>query len=1039
MLILLQYLFTRQLQKGCFSMKTFLYITTALLLASIAFCPAAVADETQMFTHHISVSFDLQHHLVRGTSRITLPPERHLSLACGPLSVTGTILEKQTGPPQSVGINQDNAIHLKPEPSQRTLYLSWELKTDQSQFSDNTISEKGITLAGFWHPLADMEMHFSLEVQLPQDFLAITEGGPLKIEPHHEGQLGRAHIDHPVKNIHLAAGPYIQQTRQVGKVTLHSFFFKEDQHLGTEYLSKTADYITLYEQLIGPFPFPSYSIVENRLPTGYGMAGFTLLGQSVVRLPFIVDTSLGHEVLHSWFGNSITVDPQQGNWAEGLTTYMADHYFANQQNQGKAYRKNQLLKYQAYADRHNPIALEQFHSASHQQSMSKMMRTVGYEKGALFFHMLKNKIGWDAFLQGVRHFYRSNVHQEAGWQELEEAFSQAAKKDLSQFFTQWLRRADIPSLGIERIDIRQKKGKSVLSFDLVQYTTLPYTLDVEIIVQSLYKEVHKTITTSSLNEHVELQTNTLPTQLLIDPNYHLLRSLAKEENVPTWARFLGSQQKKILVPQSEKNLYQPLIASLVQKGASVFTEKSATNQELQNGDWLLLGDSRQRRSLFAGSLSTQPGFTLGTLFNPLNNNRVVVLVDSSTKEETAKVIRKLSHYGKYSSLAFLEGKLQHKQIAGSENGIRYSLLTPPSGIPAQTFQPFTSIIERLSKADIVYLGETHTEYSHHLLQLQVIQGLYAKGKKLIIGLEMFPRSSQQALDDYILHRTLSETEFLKQSAYYKVWGFDYRYYRGIINFAWANRIPLIALNLEKEITNTVFRTGATDALSEKQRNQAAAERDLTLPGYQKRLTQVHSMHQSPHSNQNFAGFIQAQAIWDETMAEGIVQSVNTFPDHQLVVIAGTGHVDKQNGIPPRVKRRKSVTQEVIIPRKAGFSFAEVQKQADFFMDVSSFSLPQAGKIGVVLDVEKELVSIAQISPHGHAEEAGLRVGDIIESINDQQITSVADVKISLLDQKVGDQVTVQINRKGKPHKFSVELSSMQRGMLPPGHPKINTP
>jgi len=48
----------------------------------------------------------------------------------------------------------------------------------------------------------------------------------------------------------------------------------------------------------------------------------------VVRLPFITETSLGHEVLHSWFGNSVEVDAGQGNWCEGLTTYLADQAFA---------------------------------------------------------------------------------------------------------------------------------------------------------------------------------------------------------------------------------------------------------------------------------------------------------------------------------------------------------------------------------------------------------------------------------------------------------------------------------------------------------------------------------------------------------------------------------------------------------------------------------------------------------------------------------------------------------------------------------------
>ena len=64
-------------------------------------------------------------------------------------------------------------------------------------------------------------------------------------------------------------------------------------------------YIQLYETLFHPFPFKRFAIVENFLPTGISMPTYTLLGQEVVRLPFIVETSLGHEVLHQWFGNQV--------------------------------------------------------------------------------------------------------------------------------------------------------------------------------------------------------------------------------------------------------------------------------------------------------------------------------------------------------------------------------------------------------------------------------------------------------------------------------------------------------------------------------------------------------------------------------------------------------------------------------------------------------------------------------------------------------------------------------------------------------------
>ncbi|HDY66683.1 MAG TPA: hypothetical protein ENH85_02705 [Candidatus Scalindua sp.] len=51
------------------------------------------------------------------------------------------------------------------------------------------------------------------------------------------------------------------------------------------------------------------------------MLPYTLLGRTVIKMPFIVYTFLGHEIAHNWWGNSVFVDQEKGNWCEGLTTY----------------------------------------------------------------------------------------------------------------------------------------------------------------------------------------------------------------------------------------------------------------------------------------------------------------------------------------------------------------------------------------------------------------------------------------------------------------------------------------------------------------------------------------------------------------------------------------------------------------------------------------------------------------------------------------------------------------------------------------------
>jgi hypothetical protein len=73
------------------------------------------------------------------------------------------------------------------------------------------------------------------------------------------------------------------------------------------YLDAIATRPELYP-VFGPYPFPKFAVVENFFPTGYGFPSYTLLGSTILRLPFILNTSLGHEIAHCWWGNGVFVN-----------------------------------------------------------------------------------------------------------------------------------------------------------------------------------------------------------------------------------------------------------------------------------------------------------------------------------------------------------------------------------------------------------------------------------------------------------------------------------------------------------------------------------------------------------------------------------------------------------------------------------------------------------------------------------------------------------------------------------------------------------
>ncbi len=976
------------------------------MLATIFSATAAFSAEP-LPRQQLTVGFDLEAGRIFGTAQITIAANSEAHLELGDLTITYLRLDgKKLLPNPTAG----GATTIPVADRQQTITVSFAktVPTDPHQATDNLIGKEGITLTGFWHPRLDSPSLFELVADVPPSFTAISEANQIDEEKRANGRRFRFRFEHPTTAIHLIAGDYaVTETTFANDKKLVTYFFKEDQQLAENYSNKTKGYLNRYQKLIGNFPYQRFSVVENRLPTGYAMPTFTLLGQAVVRLPFITETSLGHEVLHQWFGNAVATDYEHGNWAEGLTTSLADLAFAEDAGKGNAFRQAQLVKYQSYVPHQNDLALKDFTGGiSHLANGQQQSRAIGYGKGAMFFHMLRKEIGDKAFFTGLGDFYQRLRFQSASWDDLQTSFATASHQDLQDFFHQWLNRTDLPELAVNNIKVSEKDGRSELSFTLVQKTKGPYQLLVP--VQVMVNNQPQIIPTTSKDKEtkVSLEFAQPPTQLVIDGDHDLLRILSNEEMPPVWSRFAGSAKKlAVITDDAAQTRFAPLLTWLEQEKCEIKYSSEASDKDVAAASVVFLGASPLSRSLFATPKHPATGFTVDIRRNPLNTKEVAVLVNCDTADEIKAGMRKLRHYGKYSYLHFKNGRTLNKQQPEAAHGLIYELDQPPQGIAVAKTQTFAEIVAQLHQARVVYVGEGHTTYEDHLLQLRIIRALYQHDPKLAIGMEMFNRSAQPALDGYIAG-TIDETEMLRKSEYFKRWGYDYRNYRDIIRFAQANKIPLLALNQQKEIVSKVFRESGTASLSKDELQLLPPDRDLDIPGYRERIHSVFTMHRAPTPEQ-FKGFIQAQALWDETMAETVADYLIRHPAQRVVVIAGVGHVAKAEAIPPRVARRLEVKQAVV----ANTNSTEADpKQLDFAFYLDPVKLPPAPLLGVMIANKDGMVMVEQLSPHGKAKTVGIRKGDIIIAMDGHPIKNVADLKIFMLGKNNGDTVKLNIKR-----------------------------
>ncbi len=1007
----------------------FNFLSSILVLAIFtfaAFFPSpARATQANTSNYDLSLSFDLASHTLIGTAKITIEPGEKLSLTLPDIKITGTLLQKQNGEefilhPKSAGFT------LPAEDTTRILFLSYTKKIINNY--NNRMAPDGIALTSNWYPLPHTPKLYKVTATLPDNFSAITEADTFPLDQ--KGNAVTSTFSRPVPQIHFIAGPYTIQKQKVRPgLFIYSMFFKEDKELADEYLQAAAAYLNRYEQEIGPYPFHHYVIVANRLPTGFGMPTFTLLGQVVLRLPFIKDTSLGHEIVHSWFGNGVDVDYSAGNWCEGLTTFLADSAFREDHGEGVTGRQESITRYLSYVHPQSAISLAKFMSASHTQPMAKARRAVGYDRGFLFFHELQKNIGSNSFTKGLRLFFTTHNGGKASWTDLQKSFESASQSDLNSFFSERLMRTDIPSLDIENETAALIDNSPNLSFTLLQKTETPFSLDVPVKITTTTGTITRTIKTTQSSLQVNIPLESWPLSFTIDPEYNFLRTLTEREFSPVWSRFLGAKKKLVILgSEEERDIYAPLLTTFDEAEITVILSGDVTNMALAENSLLFLGENQKAcRSLFGSPAPLSSGVRLDVRRNPLNSKHVAALFSSTYKKETARVARRLSHYGKYSFLEFSEGKNIRKKIQPATTGIKIIVEELPGGGATENLKSFSQIVNKLTQSRVVYVGEHHTSVADHLLQLRIIEGVYQKYKKLAIGMEMFPTSSQPALDSYTLSdKGMDEATFLKESDYFNVWRYDYRYFQNIFNFARKNHIPVIGLNLDRKIVSTVFRTGTTDTLTEEVRNNLPLDRNLDMPGYTERLSQMHNIHvQGSHGSGAESGFIQAQGLWDETMAENVASYLKDNPDYKMVVLAGSQHTRKDSGIPPRVKQRIDIKQASVLNIYNNFSPADLESRADYFFLATPQELPEIPKIGIILTSnsgeEKESLTISEISPHGKAQEAGLKAGDILQKINQAAISNMADLRIAMLNTQAGEHILVTVLRGENDKKEKLQL------------------
>jgi hypothetical protein len=318
--------------------------------------------------------------------------------------------------------------------------------------------------------------------------------------------------------------------------------------LATTYLDASQEYLALYSELIGAYPYTKFVLVENTAQTGYGMPSFTLLGSQVVRLPFIVHTSWPHELLHNWWGNGVFPPTSGGNWTEGLTTYLADHLSDERQGRGPEHRRSTIQRYLDVVATNPELDFPLVEFTSRSSSASS---AVGYGKTLMVFHMLRKHLGDDVFKKGLQTLWRTQRFQRASYVDVAAAFSAAAGTDVLPFFTAWFTTTGIPGIALDAVaDAATAAGVHAATITLSR-TGPALPLSVPVVVTTVDGRSVSSVVEFASDATIARATLPVPAAVArvdVDPFFDVFRTLLPEEVPPSLSRSLGARDMLFVTP-----------------------------------------------------------------------------------------------------------------------------------------------------------------------------------------------------------------------------------------------------------------------------------------------------------------------------------------------------------------------------------------------------------------------------------------------------------------------------------------------------------
>jgi len=329
-----------------------------------------------------------------------------------------------------------------------------------------------------------------------------------------------------------------------------------------------------------------------------------------------------------------------------------------------------------------------------------------------------------------------------------------------------------------------------------------------------------------------------------------------------------------------------------------------------------------------------------------------------------------------------------------------------------------ALIADMAGRDVVLLGEHHDQADHHRWQLHTLAALHAQRPRMVLGFEAFPRRVQPVLDKWVAG-SLTAAQFLAEVKWEEVWNMPAELYLPLFEFARLHRIPMVALNVERKLTEAVAAKG-WDAVPEAERE--GVSRPAPAPkAYFDELARIHKEHKGEVP---LANFVQAQQTWDRAMAQALAPHASGA---LAVGIIGSGHLRHGYGVPLQLRDLGVKRVGTLLPVERSRCKDAVAGLADavFVLPERAPVKPPPPRLGVQLEQAGDAVRLAEVTPGSLAERSGLRKGDVVTAAAGKPVRRMGELIAVVRAQPDGTWLPLQVRRAAEIQELVVKFPPAQ--------------